>query len=133
MRISDWSSDVCSSDLADVILPSPSEATHSNFHFFYIPFMVRKIAKWTAPLFETEAGQIHDWDIFLGLVSRLNGKTEHEVERDLVTGWLERFCADGAQEKCRDLDLERAGAVMSDKPGPDRVLEFMEIGRGEWR
>src|SRR3546814_2566659 len=45
---------------ADVILPSPSEATHSNFHFFYIPFMVRKIAKWTAPLFETEAGQIHD-------------------------------------------------------------------------
>src|SRR3546814_15669747 len=97
MRISDWSSDVCSSDLADVILPSPSEATHSNFHFFYIPFMVRKIAKWTAPLFETEAGQIHDWDIFLGLVSRLNGKTEHEVERDLVTGWLERCCAEGAQ------------------------------------
>src|SRR3546814_19423774 len=93
--------------------------------------MVRKIAKWTAPLFETEAGQIHDWDIFMGLVSRLNGKTEQEVERDLVTGWLERFCGEGAKEKCRDIDLEQAWEDIWDKRGPDRLVDIL-VGTGPY-
>tara|TARA_R110000772_G_scaffold31812_11_gene78237 strand:- start:9368 stop:11641 length:2274 start_codon:yes stop_codon:yes gene_type:complete len=110
---------------ADVILPSPSEVSHSNFHFFYIPFMVRKIAKWTPALLPLESGQRNDWDVFLGLSARLRGKTEAEVEDDLVTGWLKRFCAEGAHENCSAIDITRAREAISTEVGPDRLFDIL--------
>lgn len=110
---------------ADVILPSPSEATHSNFHFFYIPFMVRKIAKWTPALFGIEEGQLHDWDIFLGLAARLGGRSEAEVEEGLITGWLQRFLAQGNHPRLPEVDLETARAAISSEHGPDRLFDVL--------
>lgn len=110
---------------ADVILPSPSEATHSNFHFFYIPFMVRKIAKWTPALFDIEPGQLHDWDIFLGLAARLTDRSVDAVEEALITGWLERFLAAGTHPKLAQVDIARARAAISDQIGPDRLFDVL--------
>lgn len=110
---------------ADVILPSPSEATHSNFHFFYIPYMIRKIAKWTPPLFEVEPGQLHDWDIFVGLVARLDGKSEQEVEEAFLSGWLERFAREGAHPQCPTIDLAAARRMLAEDAGPDRLFDIL--------
>jgi anaerobic selenocysteine-containing dehydrogenase len=110
---------------ADVILPSPSEATHSNFHFFYIPFMVRKIAKWTPAILPIEQGQLHDWDIFLELVARLRNASVEEVEEDLVKGWLEKFAANGQHAKCGSIDLEQAREMLGNMRGPDRLFDIL--------
>lgn len=110
---------------ADVILPSPAEATHSSFHFFYIPFMVRKIAKWTAPIFPLEPGQLNDWDIFLELVARLQGVSVAEVEEKQVSGWLEKFVAQGQHPACGTIDLEKARAMLGEVPGPDRLFDIL--------
>ncbi len=110
---------------ADVILPSPSEATHSSFHFFYIPFMVRKIAKWTGPIFPLDAGQLNDWDIFLELVARLQGVSPAEVEEQQVAGWLEKFVAQGQHPQCGDIDLDQARAMLGEMPGPDRLFDIL--------
>ena len=110
---------------ADVILPSPSEATHSSFHFFYIPFMVRKIAKWTAPIFPLEAGQLNDWDIFLELVARLQGVSAAQVEERQVSSWLEKFVAQGQHPQCGTIDLDQARAMLGETPGPDRLFDIL--------
>jgi anaerobic selenocysteine-containing dehydrogenase len=110
---------------ADVILPSPSEATHSSFHFFYIPFMVRKIAKWTSPIFPLAEGQLNDWDIFLELVARLQGVSAAEVEEQQLMGWLEKFAAQGQHPDCGTIDLARARAMLGDTPGPDRLFDIL--------
>jgi anaerobic selenocysteine-containing dehydrogenase len=110
---------------ADVILPSPSEATHSNFHFFYIPFMVRRIARWNAPLFEVPAGQLHDWEIFQGLVARLRGITEQQVEDELLDNWIRRFVAQGQNASCPDIDATQARAAVSLQAGPDRLFDVL--------
>ncbi len=110
---------------ADVILPSPPEATHSSFHFFYIPFMVRKIAKWTAPIFPLEPDQLNDWDIFLELVARLEGISLGEVEERLVTGWLERFVAGGQHPACARIDISEARSMLASEPGPDRLFDIL--------
>ena len=110
---------------ADVILPSPSEATHSNFHFFYIPFMVRKIAKWTPAIFPLEEGQQHDWDIFLELVARLKGVSVEQVEEEFVTSWLEKFVAQGQNPKCGSIDLAQAREMLGDVRGPDRLFDIL--------
>lgn len=110
---------------ADVILPSPPEATHSTFHFFYMPFMVRKVGKWNPPLFPLEEGQLHDWDIFLGLAARLRNQTPSEIEEALVSGWVERFCAEGAHPLCRNIDPAEARTMLSEQPGPDRLFDIL--------
>ncbi len=110
---------------ADVILPSPSEATHSNFHFFYIPFMVRKIAKWTPAIFPVADGQPHDWDIFLALVARLRGQSAAAVEEGLVASWLEKFVGHGQHPQCATVDLEKARALLGEAFGPDRLFDIL--------
>lgn len=110
---------------ADVIMPSPSEATHSSFHFFYIPFMVRKIAKWTAPIFPLSDGQLNDWDIFLELVARLRGVSAAQIEEQHVMGWLEKFVAQGQHPDCGTINLVRARAMLGDTPGPDRLFDIL--------
>ncbi len=110
---------------ADVILPSPPEATHSNFHFFYMPFMVRKIAKWTPPIFDTAPGQPHDWEIFVGLVARLRGLSEAEVERAYVESWLTRFLASGQHPRCAEIGPDRAWSGLGDEGGPDRIFDLL--------
>lgn len=110
---------------ADVILPSPSEATHSNFHFFYIPYMVRKIAKWTPAIFPLEPGQPPDWDIFLGLVARLKGVPTDEVEEELVGGWIAKFAAQGQHPQCGSIDPATARAMLGDERGPDRLFDIL--------
>lgn len=110
---------------ADVILPSPPEATHSNFHFFYIPFMVRKIAKWTPAIFPAEEGQPHDWDIFVELVARLKDVPAGQVEEDLVRGWLEKFVAQGQHPECGSIDLDQPREMLGDMSGPDRLFDIL--------
>ena len=106
---------------ADVILPSPFEMTHSNFDLYFIPYAVRKVAKWNPALFALDAGEMNDWDVFLGLVSRLTGKTEEELEEANLTDWLQRFhipTEDGAS-------LDRARAALGNERGPDRLLDIL--------
>jgi anaerobic selenocysteine-containing dehydrogenase len=110
---------------ADVILPSPPEATHSNFHFFYISFMVRKIAKWTPAIFPAAEGQPHDWDIFLELVARLRGVAAAEVEEEMVMSWLEKFVAQGQHPQCGTIDITHARKLLGEISGPDRLFDIL--------
>lgn len=110
---------------ADLILPSPSEATHSNFHFFYIPYMVRKIAKWTPALFDVEEGQLHDWDIFLGLAARLDNTSEEAVEDALLSEWVQRFLKESQNGLCSGVAPAEALSMLSCERGPDRLFDVL--------
>ena len=110
---------------ADVILPSPSEFSHSNFHFFYIPYMVRKIAKWTPAVLPMADGQLADWDIFLGLAARLTDRSEDALEEQLVSGWLERFLREGQNPHCPEIDPVVARKAIGDQRGPDRLFDIL--------
>ena len=106
---------------ADVILPSPFEMTHSSFPVYFIPYAVRKIAKWNPALFAPGPGQKHDWEIFLGLVSRLTGKTEEELEEANLMDWLHRFYVSTDS----GASVDQARAALGSEGGPDRLLDIL--------
>lgn len=59
---------------ADVILPPVSNLESSHYDIIFNTFAVRNTAKYSASVFEKDAGTKHDWEIFQELVWRLNGK-----------------------------------------------------------
>lgn len=57
--------------LAHVILPPTSALERSHYDVALNAFAVRNIAKYSPPLFERGANERHDWEICLGLMTRL--------------------------------------------------------------
>lgn len=57
--------------LADVILPPTSPLERSHYDVALNAFAVRNVAKYSPALFERGADERHDWEICLGLLTRL--------------------------------------------------------------
>ncbi|WP_299126487.1 molybdopterin-dependent oxidoreductase [uncultured Alcanivorax sp.] len=57
---------------ADIILPPTGQLEHGQFDPIFQAVAVRNVVKYTPPLVPRPEGMLHDWEILLGLTSRLN-------------------------------------------------------------
>ncbi len=71
--------------LAHIILPPTSPLARSHYDAALFAFAVRNVAKYSPPLFERAADERHDWEICLGLLTRMRvpGVAVHLAERVL--------------------------------------------------
>jgi anaerobic selenocysteine-containing dehydrogenase len=60
---------------ADVILPPTGPLEHGHFDVLLNAWAVRNVVKYSPPLLPAPHGTLHDWQIFLELIVRLNSRT----------------------------------------------------------
>ncbi|EDM80791.1 Anaerobic dehydrogenase, typically selenocysteine-containing [Plesiocystis pacifica SIR-1] len=96
---------------ADLILPPTSPLERSHFDLVFHLFAVRNTVKWSAPVFEPDADARHDWEILLGLWTRLANLRG----RDRKTSGL------GVDKKRA---LERGVLELLTRLGPDGVVDL---------
>jgi anaerobic selenocysteine-containing dehydrogenase len=109
---------------ADIIIPGPSYAEHSDFAAVTPYEMIRKYVKWAPPIFSREEGAPADWEIMAGLAARLRGLTLQEVEEEFVGGLL-RSALEKGRAECAQVDFAAARAAIGDIPGADRIFDLM--------
>jgi anaerobic selenocysteine-containing dehydrogenase len=85
---------------AHYILPPTFALEHEHYDVVLHAVAVRNTAKWSAPLFSPAADQRHDWQIYLGLLSRLD---------------------DGALGKAKGALMQLAGTTFS----PERMIDLL--------
>lgn len=112
---------------ADIIIPGPSYAEHSDFAAVTPYEMIRKYIKWGEPIFPPEPGAMEDWEIFAALAARVSGTTTEQVEENYVRELIEIATSVGRSE-ARGVSYETARAVIGDEPGPDRVFDILIRG-----
>lgn len=112
---------------ADIIIPGPSYAEHSDFAAVTPYETIRKFVKWGAPIFEPEPGTPHDFEIFNGLAARILNSTPQAVEEHYVRETLAAALANGRAE-ARDVPLDQARRAVGDTPGPDRIFDILIRG-----
>jgi anaerobic selenocysteine-containing dehydrogenase len=112
---------------ADIIIPGPSYAEHSDFATVTAYETVRKFTKWGEPIFDPEPGMPHDWEIFTGLAGRLKGISAAEVEEEYISDLISRALDKGRPE-ARDVPFDEARRIVGDTPGPDRVFDVLLRG-----
>jgi anaerobic selenocysteine-containing dehydrogenase len=76
---------------AHYILPPAGPLERDHYGLFLLPIAVRNFAKYSAPLFEPEAGAKQDWEILRGLAAAISGETSHgPTPRQTLDGLLKR-------------------------------------------
>ncbi|EKF75599.1 oxidoreductase [Alcanivorax hongdengensis A-11-3] len=80
---------------ANIILPPTGQLEHAQFDPIFQAVAVRNVAKFSEPLFDKPEGSLHDWEIMLGLMSRLNrlnAKTRRQrLQAQMLDGFLSRM------------------------------------------
>lgn len=112
---------------ADLIIPGPSYAEHSDFAAVTAFETPRKFVKWGAPVFDPEPGTPHDWQIFAGIVARMQGTSVEAVEEQFMAGILARALGEGRAE-ARHVAFADARALVGNDPGPDRLFDILIRG-----
>jgi anaerobic selenocysteine-containing dehydrogenase len=115
---------------ADLIIPGPSYAEHSDFAAVTAYESMHKFVKWGEPVFDPEPGMPHDWEIFTGIVARMRGTSVAEVEEQYMAEILARALAEGRLE-ARDVPFEEARRLIGNEPGPDRLFDILIRGGPE--
>ena len=110
---------------ADVILPSPPHAMHSDFPSFYIYLMVRNVPKWGDAIFPLEEGQMHDWRAMSEIAARIAGITVDEFEENHIQNLLKKMIAEGKHPQASAIDPVAARAALGETPGPDRIYDLL--------
>jgi len=112
---------------ADIIIPGPSYAEHSDFAAVTAYETIRKFVKWGAPVFAPEGDTPHDWQIFAGIAARLRGISVAEIEEEYVRELLGIATSVGRPE-AQSVPIEEARALIGDEPGPDRIFDILIRG-----
>jgi anaerobic selenocysteine-containing dehydrogenase len=112
---------------ADIIIPGPSYAEHSDFAAVTAYETIRKFVKWGPPIFPPEPGVPHDWQIFAGLAARVRGESVEQVEEEFVRSMISTAIARGRPE-CRDVSVDEAREIVGDMPGQDRIFDILIRG-----
>jgi len=60
---------------ADIILPPTCGLEHENYDIVFHWLAIRNTARYSPALFEKSTDALHDWEIFLELISRLGGSS----------------------------------------------------------
>jgi len=112
---------------ADIIIPGPSYAEHSDFAAVTAYETIRKFVKWGAPVFAPEGDTPHDWQIFAGLAARMRGISVAEIEEEYVRELLGIATSAGRPE-AHGVPIEEARRLIGDEPGPDRIFDILIRG-----
>ncbi|HET8611377.1 MAG TPA: molybdopterin-dependent oxidoreductase [Sphingomonas sp.] len=112
---------------ADIIIPGPSYAEHSDFAAVTAYETIRKFVKWGAPVFAPEGDTPHDWQIFAGLAARMRGISIAEIEEEYVRELL-GVAISASRPEARDVSIEEARRLIGDEPGPDRIFDILIRG-----
>nr|WP_087573276.1 molybdopterin-dependent oxidoreductase [Sphingomonas sp. CDS-1] len=112
---------------ADIIIPGPSYAEHSDFAAVTAYETIHKFIKWAPPIFAPEGDTPHDWQIFAGIAARIRGIRTAEIEEEYVREMLATAIAKGRPE-CRDIPIEEARALIGEEPGQDRLFDILIRG-----
>ena len=109
---------------ADVILPSPSNLTHSDFMVVYPFFTVRDYLRWNAPVFDLPPGALHDTEVMCEIVARIKGITAAEAD-ELALRMLHEQLVDQGNPVAAKVPFDRVLANMTESHGQDRMLELL--------
>ncbi|GGC19030.1 molybdopterin-binding oxidoreductase [Novosphingobium marinum] len=112
---------------ADIIIPGPSYAEHSDFAAVTPYETIRKFVKWAPPVFAPEPGMPHDFEIFNGIAARLKETTPEEIEEAYVRETIQ-VALDNGRPEAREVPYEQARAAVGDEPGPDRIFDILIRG-----
>lgn len=102
---------------ADLILPPAWSLAEEHFDLLFPLFSVRNAVRWSPPVVEPRAGELHDWEILLGLAKRLGGGPTGMKPVDTLLRGAERLGYRWNPASTVDL-LLRAG------PNGDRFLPW---------
>ena len=102
---------------ADLILPPAWALAEEHLDLFLPLFSVRNAVRWSPPVVAPRAGELHDWEILLGLTKRLGGGPTGIAPIDTVLRGAERLGYRWTPESAIDL-LLRTG------PHGDRFLPW---------
>ena len=109
---------------ADIIIPGPSYAEHSDFAAVTPYEMIRKYVKWAPPVFDPPPDMPSDERIFTELTARLAGISRAQAEEGFFRAMAQQALAQGRPE-CSRVDLDTACAALGDAPGADRIFDAM--------
>lgn len=109
---------------ADVILPSPKCLAHSDFMVVYPFFTVRDYIRWSAPVFDTPPGALHDGEIICELVARLRGINAQQAD-ELALRMLYDQLQDQGNPVAGSVPFEEALEKLVEPGGQDRMFEML--------
>lgn len=109
---------------ADVILPSPSQLSHSDFMLFYAMFAVREYIKYVDPVFELGPNERHDSEMICEIVSRLTGQTPAEADEATLKIVFEQLRGDNQPVLSR-MTFEKLVEQLGHQEGPDRIFDML--------
>lgn len=109
---------------ADVVLPSPSRFTHSDFMIYFTILTVRDYLRWSPPIFDLPDGALHDWDIICRLVSRLEGITSQEAEGRALRGLYDQLKNQG-NPVVASLSFEQVLQHLGTEGDQDRMFDLL--------
>ena len=109
---------------ADIILPPTGQLEHGQFDPIFQAVAVRNLVKYTPPLVPRPEGMLHDWEILLGLTSRLNRLNARSRRNRLKFAATDRFIRTLGDRGIIDLGL-RLGPYGS---GGKALAELREKG-----
>ncbi len=111
---------------ANLILPPTGPLEHSHFDIAFNMISVRNTAKYSEALFKPESDTRHDWQIFMELTRRLEGRNwRSRIEAEAKYQLLSKLGADGLLDL-----LLRLGPYGTQLPATERIGSFlMEISQ----
>lgn len=115
---------------AHYILPPAGPLERDHYGLFLLPIAVRNFAKYSSPLFETEAGAKQDWEILRGLAAAISGQPSHgPTPRQTLDSLLKRgpygISLDDleAEPSGMDFGVPKAGQLPGRLRTPDKTVD----------
>jgi anaerobic selenocysteine-containing dehydrogenase len=80
---------------AHLILPPTPPLEHGHYDLAFHLLAVRNTAKWSEPLFDPPKGALHDWEVLLGLMARLESQRGRRLREAPKLATLRRLGPEG--------------------------------------
>ncbi len=109
---------------ADLILPSPSQLSHSDFMLFYAMFAVHGYTKYAAPIFDLQPNERHDSEAICEIVARLSGITRQQADENTLRMVFDQLRAEG-QPVLSKMSFEQLLQHLGSEEGEDRIFDML--------
>jgi anaerobic selenocysteine-containing dehydrogenase len=107
---------------ADIILPSTTQLEHSNYEFLFSAWQQGNYARYSPAVFAPEDGALHQYQIFLEILARMNGMTAGDLNGMMLDGMIARLTASPA---FAHLDADAIKAQTAAYADGERLLDIM--------
>lgn len=113
---------------AHVILPPPTSLARAHYDLALYQLAVHNIAHYSAPVFESEAGTVDEWEVFLRLAAILGGQgaqTDVQLIDDMNMAMLIQREVATARSRVEGRDAGELLDALKQRRGPERTLDFL--------